>query len=208
MNLYATAVYAKELCENLIHQKKPLPNKLEYLLADYLPAFFSYSCIFADNRSDGTEIWQSFEWILEHISKKANDFVEQELIDNLLKNMCHIHAVDLIAMILPSPALLVSPEVLEEVEKSKKEVQKTIDIAKKIISEKGYKDVKDTVGETSVVRAYPDEVTPCGKIGIFINLDGYSVTLLMYNNHKYLAYQLDITNECMEFKKNFFTRKH
>ena len=97
----------------------------------------------------------------------------------------------------------IGPETSEAIEKSKKEVQETIEIAKKLLSEKCYKDIKYTVGYIPFVSVYAED-TPCGKIGVHVNLEyEFSVSLAMDNNRGYTTCQLGITKECKEFEENF-----
>lgn len=200
--IYYDAVYVSEMCEELLKQEKPLPSNLEKLLSDYLPRFFSKVIQWESKGFDSAATWSYYKWILEHIGKKANDFVQQSAIDSFFKEMCCIHDVWQISRILPSKVLSISPEISETIEKSKKEVQETIEIAKRLIAEKSYKDVK--LGRISVYA----EDTPCGKIGVHVNLKyEFSVILAMDNNRGYTTCRLGITKECKEFEENF-KRKH
>lgn len=205
--IFYDAVYVSEMCEELLKQDKPLPSNLEKLLSDYLSRFFSRIIQWESKGYDSAATWHYYEWILEHIGKKANYFVPSSVIDNFFKEMCSVHDVWQISRILPSKALSVSTEVSEAIEKSKKEVQETIEIAKKLLSEKCYKDIKYTVGGIPFVSVYAED-TPCGKIGVHVNLEyEFSVRLAMDNNRGYTTCWLGITKECKEFEKNF-KRKH
>lgn len=205
--IFYDAVYVSEMCEELLKQERPLPSKLENLLSDYLPRFFSRVIQWESKGYDSAATWSYYEWILEHMGKKANDYVQQSTIDSFFKEMCCIHDVWQISRILPSKALSISPETSEAIEKSKKEVQETIEIAKKLLSEKCYKDIKYTVGYIPFVSVYAED-TPCGKIGVHVNLEyEFSVSLAMDNNRGYTTCRLGITKECKEFEENF-KRKH
>ncbi len=205
--IHYDAVYVSEMCEVLLKQEKPLPSKLENLLSDYLPRFFSRVIQWESKGYDSAATWRYYEWILKHIGKKANDFAQQSTIDNFFKEMCDIHDVWQISRMLPSEALLVSPEILENVEKSKKEVEETIEIAKELISKKSREDIKYTVGGIPMVSCYAKN-TPCGDIGVHINLEyEFFVKMVMGNNRSYTSCRLDISKECKEFEKNF-RRKH
>ncbi len=196
--IYYDAVYVSEMCEELLKQEKPLPSNLENLLSDYLPRFFSKVIQWESKGFDSAATWSYYEWILEHIGKKANDFVQQSAIDSFFKEMCCIHDVWQISRILPSKVLSISPVISEAIEKSKKEVQKTIEIAKRLIADKSYKNVKH--GGISVYA----EDTPCGKIGVHVNLKyEFSVILAMDNNRDHTTCRLGITKECKEFEENF-----
>ncbi len=202
-DIFYNAVYVSEMCEELLKQEQPIPNKLENLLSDYLPIFFSRVIQWESKGYDSAATWNYYEWILEHIGKKANDYVQQSAIDSFFKEMCCIHDVGQIARILPSKALLISSEIAEAIEKSQKEVQETIEIAKKLLSEKCYKDIKYTVGDIPFVSVYAEN-TPCGKIGVHVNLEyAFSVSLAMDNNRNYTTCKLGITRECKEFEENF-----
>lgn len=204
--IFYNAVYVHEMCEELIKRGNPLPSSnLDNLLSDYLPNFFS-TIIQWESGYDSAATWKHYEWILEHMGKKANDYVQQSAIDSFFKEMCCIHDTWQLSRILPSKVLSISPETLEAIEKSKKEVQETIEIAKKLLSEKCYKDIKYTVGNIPSVSVYADD-TPCGKIGVHVNLEyEFSVSLAMENNRGYTC-QLEITKECKELAENF-KRKH
>ncbi len=205
--IFYDAVYVSEMCEQLIKQERPLPSKLENLLSDYLPRFFSGVIQWESKGYDSAATWRYYEWILKYLGKTANDFVNQEKIDSFFKEMCRIHDVWQISRILPSEVITISNDISQAIEKSKKEVQETIEIAKKLIAEKSYEDIKYTVGYIPFVSVYADD-TPCGKIGVHINLEyEFSVTLAMDNNCGYTTCRLGITEECKEFKENF-KRKH
>ena len=177
------------------------------MLSDYLPRFFSGVIQWESKGYDSAATWRYYEWILKYLGKTANDFVNQEKIDSFFKEMCRIHDVWQISRILPSEVITISNDISQEIEKSKKEVQETIEIAKKLIAEKSYEDIKYTVGYIPFVSVYADD-TPCGKIGVHINLEyEFSVTLAMDNNCGYTTCRLGITEECKEFKENF-KRKH
>ncbi len=101
-------------------------------------------------------------------------------------------------MFLPSKALVVIPEVEPLIEKSKKDVQKTIKITKGLLEE-----YNQDASDSSYVFVYQDD-TPCGKIRVYVQLKRkFSVWLEMYNDWDYVTCRLDITEECQEFEKKF-----
>jgi len=205
--IFYDAVYVSEMCEQLIKQECPFPSKLENLLSDYLTRFFSGVIQWESKGYDSAATWRYYEWILKYLGKTANDFVNQEKIDSFFKEMCRIHDVWQISRILSSEVINISNDISQAIEKSKEEVQETIEIAKKLIAEKSYEDIKYTVGYIPFVSVYADD-TPCGKIGVHINLKyEFSVILAIDNNCGYTTCKLGITEECQEFKENF-KRKH
>lgn len=199
--IYYDSVNISEMCEELFKQKKTLPSRFENLLSNYLQIFFKKQ--WESKEFDIGLTWHNYELILKYLGKTANDFVPQSNIDSFFKDMCSIHDIERISGILPTTALTISPETSMAIDESKKEVQKTIEIAKRLISKKSYKDIKNTVGDIPFVSMYVED-TPCGKIGVHINLEyEFSVTLAMYDNYGYPTCKLDITDECREFEKNF-----
>lgn len=201
--IYYDAVYVSEMCTELLKQEKPLPSKFENLLADYLPRFFSEVIWYKSNEFNSVTIWGYYEWILEYMGKKANDFVLQSKIDCFFEKMCSVHDAWQISRILPSDVLSISPETSETIERSKKELRETIEIAKKLLSKKSYKDIEYTVGKNPYVFVYAKN-TPCGNIRVYVSLEyKFSVSLIMDNNHPYKLSRTDITGECRKFEKNF-----
>lgn len=196
--IFYAAVYVSEMCKELLKQGKSLPSKLENLLSDYLPRFFSKVIQWESKGYDSAATWSYYEWILEHMGKKANDYVQQSAIDSFFEELCCIHDVWQISRVLPSKALSISPETSEAIAKSQKEVQETILIAKQLLSGKCYKDIK--CGSLSMYA----EDTPCGNIGVHVHLKyEFQVSLVMDNNRSYTTCRLGITEECKEFEENF-----
>lgn len=205
--IFYDAVYVSEMCEQLIKQERPLPSKLENLLSDYLSRFFSRIIQWESKGYDSAATWHCYEWILKYLGKTANNFVNQEKIDSFFEEMCRIHDVCQLSRILPSEVIAISDDISVAIEKSKKEVQETIEIAKKLIAEKICKDIKYTSGYIPFVSVYAED-TPCGKIGVHITLKyKFSVILAMDNNCAYTTCCLSITNECKKFEESF-RRKH
>lgn len=200
--IYYDAVYVSEMCEQLLKQERPMPNNLEGLLSTYLPILFSRVIQWRSRGYDSAATWEEYEWILKHIGKTANDFVDQSIIDAFFKELCSTHDVWQISRFLPSESISISTDVLNEIKKSKEDVKETIEIAKSLISDKSYEDIK--FGDLSVYA----EDTPCGEICVYINLKyGLSIKLLMDNHRGYTTCRLDITQECKEFEDNFKRRK-
>lgn len=199
--IYYDAVYVSQMCEQLIKQQRPLPDKLENLLSEYLPRFFSKVIQWEAKECDSAATWQYYEWILKYLGKTANDFVKQTIIDNFFKELCSIHDVYQISRILPSEVITISNGIPEAIEESKKEVQETIEIAKKLIAENNFEDI---VGYMTVVSMYAKD-TPCGNIGVHIHRvnreHDLSVILAMDNNCAHTTCKLRITDECKEFKE-------
>ncbi len=201
--IYYDAVYISEMCEEFLKQKKPLPSKLENLLSDCLPRVFEGVIQWDSNGYDSAAIWSYYEWILKHIGKKASDFAEQSKIDKFFKEMCYIHDIWQLSKMLSSEAFLVSSEILENVEKSKKEVEETIKIVKELISKKSYKDITYTAGRMPIV-TFDVKNTPCGNISIRINLEnGFSVRMAMDYNCGCTLCCHNISKECEEFEDKF-----
>lgn len=194
------AVHVSKMCEELLKQKKPLPENIENLLADYLSYFFSRPIQWESNNFDSATIWLYYEWILETLDKNANDFVDQSDIDNFFKKMCDIYDIWQISKFLPSNVLTVSQDVSKAIEQSKQYVQETIEIAKGLIAEKNYRDIECSFGDTPSILIYAED-TPCGNISILIDLTYEFSVLLTINS--YPKCKLGITSECREFEKNF-----
>lgn len=204
-DIFYDAVDVSEMCRELLKQEKPFPSNLENLLSDYLPRFFSTVHSWG-SEFNSADTWYFYEWILEKLGKKANDFVKQSAIDSFFSQMCDIHDVWQISRMLPSNVLNISPDVSMAIEQSIKELQETIEIAKGLIAQKSYKDIKYSSFDYIPSVSMQAKDTPCGNIGVFINLlYGFSVSIEMDNSHGYA--KGDITNECKEFERNF-KRKH
>lgn len=201
--MYLDAINLSEMCEELLNQGKPLPKKLKDLLAHQLPRIFSYIVQWESRGYDSASIWGHYAWILSHLGKSAADYVQQSDIDAFFMKLCRLHDVFLISRMLPSTVITVSPETADAIEKCKSEVQETVEIAKKLISNLSHEDVNRYCDGVPTISVYAED-TPCGRIGVHVHLDyDFIVVMAMDSNLGFTSCRLNITKDCQEFKDNF-----
>ena len=180
-----------KMCKELIEQGKPLPKKLNNLIAEHLPNVFeNIWCTGTSRGFTSATIWEDYAWILKYMGKDANEFVKQDKIDLFFLQLCNKQDILLISQMLEDGTINVSEDVLVEIAKVKKNVAATIEIVKAAIQRKQYEWVTPFRAVLKIID------TPCGCVDLLITFEGgYFVRLYGEIN------PMDITNQCYEFKK-------
>lgn len=203
-SVYWGSCEVREMCYQLLKQNKPLPEKLECLLKDKLSIFFMSPITWETKGYDSNAVWKNYEGILEYLGKNANEFVPQEKIDSFILELINEYELRQVERISRSKFIDISLENIEEYVNAKERLNATIAIAKDLVSQKGYKDLKYTYSDQ---RAYIiANNTPCGEIKIRIKMEYGEMFVLLYvttANGYSKSDAIDISKECREYKKNF-----
>lgn len=203
--VYRLSCEINEMCRELLKQNKPLPKKLENLLKDKLPIFFSQTITWETKGYDSNAVWENYEGILEYLGKNANEFVPQEKIDSFILELINEYELRQVERISRSKFIDISLKNIEEYLNAKERLNATIAIAKDLVSQKGYEDIRYTIGGDRRVLISAED-TPCGEIGIKIMLEYGEMYVMLYvttANGYSKSDAIDISKECREYKKNF-----
>lgn len=202
--VYWLSCEIKEMCRELLKQNKPLPKKIEKLLKDKLPIFFSQTIAWKTKGYDSNAVWENYKGILEYLGKNANEFVAQEKIDSFILELINEYELRQVEKISRSKFIDISLENVEQYVNAKERLNATIAIAKDLVLQKGYKDLKYTYSDR---RAYiTANNTPCGEIKIIIKIEYGEMFVLLYvttADGYSKSDAIDISKECQEYKKNF-----
>lgn len=207
-SVYRGSCEVNEMCYQLVKQNKPLPEKIENLLKDKLSIFFMQPISWETKGYDSNAVWENYEGILKYLGKNANEFVPQEKIDGFILSLIEKYELRQVEKISRSKFIDISLENIEKYVNVKERLNATIAIAKELVSQAGYKDIKYTIGgDRRVLISAKD--TPCGEIGIKIILEYGEMFVLLYvttADGYFESDAIDISKECQEYKENFMKK--
>lgn len=190
--------YIEDMCKILVNQGKKFPKKLENLLKEVIPSVFKKMSE-CNGLCSRKELFQEhLSLILKNLGKSLYDYVSQDGIDEYIHSLIIRHQFKIIEEFVAKEKVKISNENIKALEKAKKDLKETIEIAKKCLNE--------AIGESSIDVALTEifendlvmEGTPCGRIIIHLSYDR-AVKLIMDNKIKGLdETMIDITEECMD----------
>lgn len=204
-SVYWDSCKVREMCYQLVKQNRPLPEKIENLIKDKLSVFFMWTIKWETKGYDSNAVWENYEGILEYLGKNANEFVPQEKIDSFILKLINEYELRQVERISRSKFIDIGLENVEQYVNAKERLNATIAIAKKLVSQAGYEDIRYTIGGDQRV-LLSAENTPCGEINIKIKLEYGEMFVLLYvttANGYFKSDAIDISRECQEYKDNF-----